>query len=304
MGAINRTLRAWLVRFLATVGVQSNERLDVLPLYCGLRNSRGIDEVPEWRDWTDQETTPDQLRIEDVLSASPVKGTRILHVGVGNSSLATKFHDLAKQIDGLTLQENELRFAKELAIDNYLVELKSKFSPDLALGLAGEYDYVVDNNPTTFCCCRRHFSYMLANYTVLLNENGIILTDVIGLGWTSQPNDSRWGLSADEWWAIGGLFSLNPVRLTDQVIGLRKSSNWSVIASRLRRSCDPGSLLMRKHPRTMVQSCVSSIGRVNGSGSRPHRHGELAARVQRGTGEEVASDRLDSKGDQGDRHQL
>ena len=86
------------------------------------------------------------------------------------------------------------------------------------------YHYIVDNNPTTFCCCRWHLATMLANYSALLLPG--VLTDTVGLGWASQPNDPRWRLAEREWWTLGAAFGLTEVRYTDSVIGVGRGSRW------------------------------------------------------------------------------
>jgi hypothetical protein len=219
-------VRAFSVRRRARLGLKSGTRLDALPLWCGAENGIGVDEVPEYRDWTEEETTEDQLRIEDVLQDEGVEGRTIFHVGIGNSGLAARFHKTARWIDGITIQENEYRRAIDLSISNYTPLLENKYISDLALRMRRKYDFIVDNNPTTFCCCRRHFSTMLANYTELLKPDGVILTDKVGLHWTSMPNDPRWKLAESEWWTLGKLFGLRDVRYTDSVIGLKKGSAW------------------------------------------------------------------------------
>jgi hypothetical protein len=218
------SVKAFLVRSRIRAGLRSGTRVDALPLWCGSEHGKGVDEVPEYRDWTEEETTEDQLRIEDVLERERVEGRTIFHVGIGNSSLAVRFHETARWIDGITIQENEYRRAVGLAISNYTPLLENKYSADLALRMNHTYDYIVDNNPTTFCCCRRHLAAMLANYTELLKPSGVILTDTVGLHWTSIPNDPRWRLTETEWWALGKLFGLRSTRYTDSVIGLKKGS--------------------------------------------------------------------------------
>ncbi|MBX3440018.1 MAG: hypothetical protein KF861_21185, partial [Planctomycetaceae bacterium] len=92
---------------------------------------------------------------------------------------------------------------------------------NIACLLSRRYDFIVDNNPTTFCCCRQHLSTMLSSYTALLRPGGVILSDVVGLDWTTQPNDPRWKLTAEEWFALGRFFGLKDVRYTDYVVGLK-----------------------------------------------------------------------------------
>lgn len=202
-------------------GLRSGTRIDDLLLWCG-RPDAGVDETPEWQDWADRETTPDQGRIEDVLAHVGVRGRVLLHVGVGNSGLAQRFQASAHAIDGITIQENEVRRSRLLGLSKYRVIAANKYHSHLASTLGRQYDYIIDNNPTSFCCCRRHLAAMLANYSAMLTAGGTIVTDKVGLGWTSPPNDPRWGLTVNEWYALAAPFGLTAAPYTDHVVGLRK----------------------------------------------------------------------------------
>jgi hypothetical protein len=202
--------------------MDSGTRIDALPRWCGLRDSNGVDELPEWQDWTHRETTPDQERIEGMLEAECLAGRVLLHVGIGNSSLARRLHGSAEAIDGITLQENELRHAVNLGLSGYRVRKETKYAANLAIRLGRQYDFIVDNNPTAFCCCRWHLSTMLANYSEMLKPLGVILSDTVGLAWATQPNDARWKLTEREWWTLGKEFGLRSVQYTDFVVGLQR----------------------------------------------------------------------------------
>ena len=54
--------------------------------FCGNREQPWVTRISEAVNWTQQETTPDQARIEAVLDTMAVTGASILHVGVGNSN--------------------------------------------------------------------------------------------------------------------------------------------------------------------------------------------------------------------------
>lgn len=200
----------------------TNQRFRQLPHWCGACDALpGVAESPEWQDWTKQITTPDQLRIEETLESCLQPTDCLLHIGVGNSSLAKRFGLRCAQIDGLTIGEPEQEYSRTIGIENYSVIKRSKYDPDLLSALpAKSYNYIIDNNPTTFSCCRTHLSSMLANYVSLLAPEGTVLTDKVGLSWTSSPNDARWGISVDEWFAIGQAVGLSPVRRSGHVIGL------------------------------------------------------------------------------------
>ena len=56
--------------------------------YCGQESKPGKDEIEEWQIWTHQATTTDQMRIEEYLEDRVTSDSSILHIGIGNSSLA------------------------------------------------------------------------------------------------------------------------------------------------------------------------------------------------------------------------
>ncbi len=208
------------MRIPLALAVEALPRLNALPRWCGDKDSTGVHEMAEFQDYSRRPTTRDQTRIENVLLGRDLTGLDILHVGVGNSGLAAKFHSKCRTVDGITLGANELALAQSLGIANYRCRLLNKYDPRLARKLGTRYDLVIDNNPTTYCCCRWHATAMMTNYSRLLKPGGTIFTDERGLGWFSEPNDPRWGLTPDEWWVLGQHFGLGSVKFTDHVIGL------------------------------------------------------------------------------------
>jgi hypothetical protein len=148
--------------------------------HCG-REQPGVSPNPEAIDWTRQETTRDQVRIEAVLDMLTLSGAQILHVGVGNSQLAQRFADRVRSIDGLTVHENEKIYAEALSIPNYTVHVLNKYSREVVSVLARSYDIIIDNNLASFTCCKQHFYVMLENYIAVLRSQGGILTCQIGM---------------------------------------------------------------------------------------------------------------------------
>ena len=61
--------------------------------YCGRREQPGVTQISAALDWTHQETTPDQARIETVLETLPVTGASLLYGGGGNSRFAEAGHE-------------------------------------------------------------------------------------------------------------------------------------------------------------------------------------------------------------------
>ena len=148
--------------------------------YCGSEQP-GVASNDKAIDWTQQQTTPDQVRIEAVLDTMALTGAQLLHVGVGNSKLAQRFASRLSGVDGLTVHHNEKIYADALAIANYTVYVLNKHSREVVSVLSHTYDFIIDNNLASFACCKKHFFIMLENYLSLLRSRGRILTCQIGM---------------------------------------------------------------------------------------------------------------------------
>ena len=149
--------------------------------FCGNLEQPWVTRISEAVDWTQQETTPDQARIEAVLNTMAVTGASILHVGVGNSKFAQRFASRARRIDGLTVHQNEKTHADALGLPNYTVYVLNKYSPEFVSAITKTYDFIIDNNLASFACCQYHFSVMFENYLRVLTSDGQILTCQIGM---------------------------------------------------------------------------------------------------------------------------
>jgi hypothetical protein len=149
--------------------------------FCGNHEQPWVTMNSAAVDWTQQETTRDQARIEAVLDTMDVTGTSILHVGVGNSGFAQRFASQARRIDGLTVHQNEKIYAEALGIPNYTVYMLNKHSSEFVSVLTHTYDFIIDNNLASFACCKYHFSVMCENYLRVLASHGQILTCQIGM---------------------------------------------------------------------------------------------------------------------------
>ena len=212
------------------------ERFPELPLDCGERIEPGIADLAEWRDWTVQLTTPDQLRIEEYLDRHDLAGKTILHIGTGNSELARRFHGRARSIFGTTVVPSEVERAEALGIPNYRAVLHNKHSgnnDDVPRG----FDFIVDNNPTTFCCCLVHLEAMLDFYGSRLSPTGQVVTDRVGLGWTTEAERSnpRWRFDFDDLAAVAPLAGLNAYAVTDHIYVLsRQRPEVPALGSRLK----------------------------------------------------------------------
>jgi len=170
---------------------------------CGLHDFRSRNQIMNSVDlsggelvinWSDKPTTADQLSIESYLSKIVNADMSILHVGIGNSTFALRWHNKVKKIHGITISNDEYDRANKLNLTNYKVWLVNKYSPEMIKQL-DSYDVIIDNNPSYGCCCRFHFYMMWQNYLYLLKKDGRLLTDIIGCKWVIPGTDLRWALT-------------------------------------------------------------------------------------------------------------
>jgi hypothetical protein len=195
------------------------ERWETDLAYCGKLENPGI---PIDGDWHENPTTPDQEAIEDALDAMDLApDTQILHVGVGNSSLALRFTDRVQRIDGVTVSIAEQEFAEDLELANSQVFVVNKYSPEFGVVVLDTYDFIIDNNLASFACCQWHFHQMFDNYLACLRPGGRILTDQAGMNWVAS-GDPRWMLDEADLGLLGERCNLSVRRLTDTVYEMRR----------------------------------------------------------------------------------
>jgi len=186
------------------------ERFEGLPRSCGNSVDPGVVTAADWRDWSRNETSVDQARIEDYLDRFPLAGKRILHVGIGNSSLARKFSDRVGEIVGISIDPPELARAQSLGLANYPTVERNKYA-GLGLDIEGPFDFIIDNNVTSACCCLTHLLGLLDGYRERLAPGGQILTDREGLGWIPQAAglNPRWRFTLEDLASVAELAGLS-----------------------------------------------------------------------------------------------
>ena len=196
-----------------------------LPGDCGNEAEPGTDESPRNRDWTRRSTTKDQTRIEQFLVAKLTPASRILHIGIGNSSLATRFCGHNRRVCGLTISLAELEHAKSLHLPGYHVYLCNKYGMDFQ-AIQGPFDVLIDNNPTTFACCTRHFSRMLLGYRAKLAPGGIMIADRAGLAHlaSDDPALARWCFSPADWATIGEIMGMMVAAQGEHVLTMQQTA--------------------------------------------------------------------------------
>lgn len=155
------------------------------------------------------ETSPDQRRVEDWLVAHVRPGDTVLHVGIGRSSLARRL--VGVPVHGVTIRPEELAAAPDLP--GYTVALADKHAGPLG----GPYDWIVDNNPTSYACCVLHARGYFARLGALLRPGGRFLTDREGLRW-HEPHGFGIGWTVFSWWGR----PLVAEHLTPRVWALRR----------------------------------------------------------------------------------
>jgi hypothetical protein len=192
------------------------------PELCGRLDNPGAPlDSDRFLDSSKKPTTVDQSRIEDVIDALGPDGLRILHVGVGNSSLAQRFALRAEAVIGATLSGNEKELADSLRLPQYSVFVANKYGREFPSLAGNGHDLIVDNNLASFACCKFHFYRMLDSYLGALNKGGMILTDQRGMDWTA--GDARWKLTYCDLEALERKFPLRAARITESVYSLTKS---------------------------------------------------------------------------------
>lgn len=188
--------------------------------FCGRERDPGIDEVPNWQIWINRATTEDQLRVEEQLENLVEVSSSILHIGAGNSSLGRRLAARVTMVLATTLHDEERIFSEGLGIRNYVVHTANKFCEDMDR-IDGQFDFLVDTNPSGFACCLFHFSRMMISYVELLKRGGgLFLTGKKGLNWVCTGNNPNWALKWDDWERLGETLHMPVRRITEIVYSM------------------------------------------------------------------------------------
>ena len=145
--------------------------------------------------WVNRGTTRDLRNIQDFLlqQTGPLS---VFQAGIGNSSLYSLLKDKMNRFVGVTIVQDEIEYAKQQFPDDvgtkYNAQLLNKYT-DALLALGKDFDFIVDNDISSYACCRHHFHIMLDTDHDLIKENGAILIGFRGLGYF----DSGFGLTEE-----------------------------------------------------------------------------------------------------------
>jgi hypothetical protein len=236
-------------------------RFPELPLDCGNLRDPGVIYSADLRDWSDKATTPDQARMERYIDRYDLRAARVLHIGIGNSGFAKRFHARVKQIVGTTIDEPEMRVARALALPNYRFVLHNKYS-GRDESMEGTFDFILDNNPTSPCCCIRHLSDLFEFYKKMLAPGGQIVTDQLGLGWVPDDSNARWSFGFDDLAAVGTVTGLSAFRMNRTVYVLARSTPPSPDLSSLFRHIARRAAMMPERIAGVGQRTFTRIART------------------------------------------
>lgn len=187
-----------------------------LPLDCGVVHDPGVLFSEELGDWSQLGTSPDQTRIERYIDRFDLRDKRVLHIGIGNSGLARRFSRRVGEIVGTTIDDPEIRVATTTGLGNYAFVKHNKYSGDNDV-VPGRFDVIIDNNPTSPCCCMRHLEALFAFYVEKLAPNGIIVTDREGLEWIPDESPMGWSFDFEDLSAVAEAEGLRAFRVTRTV---------------------------------------------------------------------------------------
>ena len=134
--------------------------------------------------WEKRKTTSDEMDIINKISNDKnIVDKNILHIGIGNSELATKLHS-SNNIFGITISNNEIEYGNSLKLKNYKIFFCDKYSFNFEKTFKNlKFDLIVDANLKSYTCCQNAFNYMMENLFNFLKVDGRIITSINGMKW-------------------------------------------------------------------------------------------------------------------------
>lgn len=233
-------------------------RFREVPENCGNLCNPGVLDLPQSRDWSSRDTTADQRRIESYLSSFDLRKKRLLHIGVGNSGLARRFSGRVGEIIGITIEANEAKEAQLRGIPNYKIVLQNKYAAQLER-TPGKFDFIIDNNPLSFCCCMAHLVALFDFYKAKLASDGQIVTDQQGLSWVAPAAHPLFQMDFRDLnqLALQAGFSASKIDRNIYVLGENQLPNRArdarTVWKRINRAIDAATSQIRSLSSEMVQ---------------------------------------------------
>jgi hypothetical protein len=155
--------------------------------------------------WHLSPTTLEEQAVIRFLKEDPTRVTekRLLHVGIGNSSIFRVFGHQLSAFVGLTVNLPEkVRFEETFGYPAHAkIYFANKHDVRNFDGIVGPFDLIVDVNLKSYACCERHFQDMMAGYVNRLAPDGMTITAGTGLrfGWPGNtPIANTPGVAIDE----------------------------------------------------------------------------------------------------------
>ena len=135
--------------------------------------------------WENKKVTSDEIDILEFLNSNnDNKNCNILHVGIGNSFLASELNYF-KEIIGITISQNEIKHASTKHISNYKYFFLNKYkSNSLDIFKDKKFNIIIDTNIKSFACCDKAFINLFEQYANSLESNGFIISHNNGLRWS------------------------------------------------------------------------------------------------------------------------
>lgn len=135
--------------------------------------------------WINRKTTSDLKLIQKYITSKKYK--TILQVGTGNMSLYKSANKSFEIFYGITILQEELNYGKDVLIKNHDTRSKilfwNKYSGDFRFLKGNRVDLIIDNDLSSYACCKYHFKKMVSAYSEILQNNGLILVGLKGLGY-------------------------------------------------------------------------------------------------------------------------
>jgi hypothetical protein len=144
-----------------------------------------FDDTSNYTYWENRTITSDEIDILNFLNSNADnKKPDILHVGIGNSFLASKLKNF-KEIIGITISQNEIKYASTKNILNYKYFFLNKYKTNsLDILKNKKFDIIIDINMKSYSCCDEAFTNLFDQYTNSLAVNGCLISHKNGLRWS------------------------------------------------------------------------------------------------------------------------
>tara|TARA_B100000902_G_C27086623_1_gene801659 strand:+ start:126 stop:764 length:639 start_codon:yes stop_codon:yes gene_type:complete len=145
-----------------------------------------IDENSNFSSWENRSTTRDEREIIKFLirNIQIINNKKILHVGIGNSSLGNNITKYSKFIDGITISINEVKLSNKYNCYKN-IHICNKYNlNDLSPKIGNKYDIIIDQGIKQYTCCNQHFIDLFCFYMKNLEDGGILITSKYGMAWS------------------------------------------------------------------------------------------------------------------------